>query len=152
MERFIEQPWPCIKTISSRHKLWVFCVLINTYLWMATIDWLVSQSRKPSSLIDLTYAHTYMPMKSSHFDACSCFVLIFFIFYFLFKCIDAARDVWDTELTARAGESYNRAYGVWHLSTVLLVLLTYDWSVYIIVTWPCFLSHIFKCWWLNGCH
>ena len=26
-------------------------------------------------------------------------------------CIDAARDVLDTELTARAGESYNRAYG-----------------------------------------
>ena len=33
-------------------------------------------------------------------------------FLVLFKCIDAARDVWDTELTARAGESYNRAYGV----------------------------------------
>lgn len=46
-----------------------------------------------------------------------CFVIIFFVFFSL-KCIDAARDVWDTELTARAGESYNRAYGVWHFAII----------------------------------
>ena len=28
------------------------------------------------------------------------------------QCIDKARDILDTELTAMAGESYNRAYGV----------------------------------------
>ena len=40
-------------------------------------------------------------------------IIIFpLFFFFLFQCIDAARDVLDTELTARAGESYNRAYGV----------------------------------------
>ena len=30
----------------------------------------------------------------------------------MFQCIDKARDILDTELTALAGESYNRAYGV----------------------------------------
>lgn len=35
--------------------------------------------------------------------------------YCILQCIDAARDVLDTELTARAGESYNRAYGVWKI-------------------------------------
>ena len=28
------------------------------------------------------------------------------------QCIDKARDILDTELTAMAGESYSRAYGV----------------------------------------
>ena len=28
------------------------------------------------------------------------------------QCIDKARDILDTDLTAMAGESYNRAYGV----------------------------------------
>jgi FKBP12-rapamycin complex-associated protein len=28
------------------------------------------------------------------------------------QCIEKARDILDTELTAMAGESYNRAYGV----------------------------------------
>jgi FKBP12-rapamycin complex-associated protein len=28
------------------------------------------------------------------------------------QCIDKARDILDTELTAMVGESYNRAYGV----------------------------------------
>lgn len=49
------------------------------------------------------------------------FVIMFcyyFFVFFSFKCIDAARDVWDTELTARAGESYNRAYGVWHFAII----------------------------------
>ena len=83
---------------------------------MEAINWLVSQRRKPSSLIDSTYVHTCMSLTkvdlyTVRFLACSCFVLIFLNFS-SFKCIDAARDVWDTELTARAGESYNRAYGV----------------------------------------
>lgn len=30
----------------------------------------------------------------------------------LFQCIDKARDLLDAELTAMAGESYSRAYGV----------------------------------------
>lgn len=29
-----------------------------------------------------------------------------------FQCIDSARDILDTDLTAMVGESYNRAYGV----------------------------------------
>ena len=31
------------------------------------------------------------------------------------QCIDKARDILDTDLTAMAGESYNRAYGVYFL-------------------------------------
>lgn len=30
----------------------------------------------------------------------------------VFQCIDKARDLLDAELTAMAGESYSRAYGV----------------------------------------
>ena len=30
----------------------------------------------------------------------------------MFQCIDKARDIVDTDLTAMAGESYNRAYAV----------------------------------------
>lgn len=30
------------------------------------------------------------------------------------QCIDKSRDILDTELTAMAGESYSRAYGVSH--------------------------------------
>ena len=30
----------------------------------------------------------------------------------MFQCIDKSRDILDTELTAMAGESYDRAYGV----------------------------------------
>lgn len=33
-----------------------------------------------------------------------------------FQCIDKARDLLDAELTAMAGESYSRAYGVSLLS------------------------------------
>ena len=32
--------------------------------------------------------------------------------FFMFQCIDKSRDILDTELTAMAGESYDRAYGV----------------------------------------
>lgn len=31
---------------------------------------------------------------------------------YVFQCIDKARDLLDAELTAMAGESYSRAYGV----------------------------------------
>ena len=34
------------------------------------------------------------------------------IFLCLLQCIDSARDILDTDLTAMVGESYNRAYGV----------------------------------------
>ena len=34
------------------------------------------------------------------------------IFGVCLQCIDKARDILDTELTAMAGESYSRAYGV----------------------------------------
>ena len=40
-----------------------------------------------------------------------CLFIHLCLFIYL-QCIDAARDLLDTELTARAGESYNRAYGV----------------------------------------
>ena len=33
-------------------------------------------------------------------------------FFPVFQCIDKSRDILDTELTAMAGESYDRAYGV----------------------------------------
>lgn len=36
----------------------------------------------------------------------------------MFQCIDSARDMLDTELTAMVGESYNRAYGVSNLSSL----------------------------------
>ena len=40
------------------------------------------------------------------------------------QCIDNARDILDTELTAMAGESYQRAYGVsrWTIFTSHLIL------------------------------
>ena len=40
-----------------------------------------------------------------------------------FQCIDKARDILDTELTAMAGESYNRAYGV-----RLIIFMRYKYS------------------------
>ena len=47
-------------------------------------------------------------------DSCNLVIVLTIDAYctFCIKCIDAARDLLDTELTARAGESYNRAYGV----------------------------------------
>lgn len=41
----------------------------------------------------------------------------------LFQCIDKARDLLDAELTAMAGESYSRAYGV-SVSLLAFILLT----------------------------
>ena len=39
------------------------------------------------------------------------FIFIYVIFFTIFQCIDKARDILDTELTAMVGESYSRAYG-----------------------------------------
>lgn len=86
-------------------------MLINTCLFMAAINWLVSQSRKPSSVIVTPLINTNGNPHSLILSLLMFCTNVFFNF-FPFKCIDAARDVWDTELTARAGESYNRAYGV----------------------------------------
>ena len=39
-----------------------------------------------------------------------------------FQCIDKSRDILDTELTAMAGESYDRAYGVGVFCCLMLLL------------------------------
>jgi FKBP12-rapamycin complex-associated protein len=52
----------------------------------------------PRETLDGAFYRAVMALHQDHFQQAQ-------------TCIDAARDVLDTELTARAGESYNRAYG-----------------------------------------
>lgn len=52
----------------------------------------------PRETLDGAFHRAVMALHQDHFQQAQ-------------TCIDAARDVLDTELTARAGESYNRAYG-----------------------------------------